>query len=150
MDRRKELLWRAYVVMFLFVVATVVILLKVFNISVIEREKWLQKGKDNVQWRTVDADRGNIYDETENLLATSVQFFEVRVDLAVVKQEIFDAEVDSLALFLSEFDSRRIRSKSAREWKKELVTARKKKNRYFYIARGLDIDDLNKLRKAPV
>lgn len=137
-------------VMFLFVVATVVILLKVFNISVIEREKWLQKGKDNVQWRTVDADRGNIYDETENLLATSVQFFEVRVDLAVVKQEIFDAEVDSLALFLSEFDSRRIRSKSAREWKKELVTARKKKNRYFYIARGLDIDDLNKLRKAPV
>jgi cell division protein FtsI (penicillin-binding protein 3) len=150
MDRRKELLWRAYVVMFFFVVATAVILLKVFNISVIEREKWLQKGKDNVQWRTVDADRGNIYDETENLLATSVQFFEVRVDLAVVKQDVFDSEVDSLALFLSQFDSKRIRSKSAREWKKELVSARKKQNRYFYIARGLDIDDLKKLRKAPI
>lgn len=150
MDRRKELLWRAYVVMFFFVVATVVILLEVFNISVVEREKWRQKGKNNVQWRTVDADRGNIYDETENLLATSVQFFEVRVDLAVIKDDIFNSEVDSLAHFLSQFDSKRMKSKTAREWKSDLVSARKRKNRYFFIARGLDIDDLNKIRKAPV
>lgn len=150
MDKRKELLWRAYLVMFFFVVATLVILFKVFNISVIEREKWIAKGQDNVKWRTVDADRGNIYDDTENLLATSIQFFEVRVDLVVVKQETFDAEVDSLAYFLSQFDKRLIREKSQSQWKKELVTAKNKKSRYFYIARGLDIDDLNKLRKAPI
>ncbi len=150
MDKRKELLWRAYLVMFFFVVATVVILFKVFNISVIEREKWIAKGQDNVKWRTVDADRGNIYDDTENLLATSIQFFEVRVDLVVIKQETFDAEVDSLAHFLSHFDNKIIKAKTAQQWKKELVAAKKKNNRYFYIARGLDIDDLNKLRKAPI
>lgn len=150
MDRRKELLWRAYLVMFFFVVATAIILFKVFNISVVERDRWIQKGEDNVQWRTVDADRGNIYDESENLLATSVQFFEVRVDLAVVKQEIFESEVDSLAIFLSNFDKKLVRSKTSKEWNKELKAAQKKKNRYFYIGRGLDIDDMKKMRQAPL
>lgn len=136
--------------MFFFVVATAIILFKVFNISVVERDRWIQKGEDNVQWRTVDADRGNIYDESENLLATSVQFFEVRVDLAVVKQEIFESEVDSLAIFLSNFDKKLVRSKTSKEWNKELKAAQKKKNRYFYIGRGLDIDDMKKMRQAPL
>ena len=76
MDKKKELLWRAYLVMFCFVLVAMVILFRVFKISVVERDKWRQKGEVNVKWRSVDADRGNIYAEESNLLSTSIQFFE--------------------------------------------------------------------------
>ncbi|MBK9149810.1 MAG: hypothetical protein IPM26_01975 [Saprospiraceae bacterium] len=150
MDRKKELLWRAYLVTFFFVAASLVILFKIFKISVLERDKWKQKGEVNVQWRTVDADRGNIYAEEETLLATSVQFFEVRMDMKVIRQSDFNANVDSLAIFLSNFNPSYIRPKSAAQWKTELIAAKRKENRYFYIAKGLDIDAFNQLKNAPL
>jgi cell division protein FtsI (penicillin-binding protein 3) len=150
MDRKKELLWRAYLVMFFFVVATAVILFRIFNISFIERDKWRQKGEANVQWRTVDADRGNIYAEESNLLSTSLQFFEVRMDMSIIRKDDFNNGVDSLAIFLSNFDPDFIRKKTAAQWKSDLKSARKKGNKYFFIAKGLDIDAFNKLKKAPI
>ncbi len=150
MDRKKELLWRAYLVMVVFVLATLVILFKVFKVAFLEREKWLQKGENNVQWRVVDADRGRIYAEENNLLATSLQFFEVRMDMSVASDDLFHNNVDSLALFLSQFDSRFIRKKTKEAWKSELKSARKRPDRYFFIGKGLDIEAYNKLRKAPI
>lgn len=154
MDRKKELLWRAYLVMFVFVIATIVILFKVFKVGVLEQDKWKQKGEVNVKWRTVDADRGNIYAEGMNsgdvLLSTSLQFFEVRMDMKVVKDEVFYKYVDSLAIYLSKFDSTAITRKSTAQWKKDLVAAKKKKNEYFYIGKGLDIEAFNKIKQAPI
>jgi len=150
MDRKKELLWRAYLVMIFFIIATAVVLFKVFNISVIERDKWREKGERNVQWRTVDADRGNIYDEENQILSTSLQFFEVRMDMTIIRKEDFDDKVDSLALFLSNFNPDFIRKRSKAEWKRDLINARKKGNKYFFLAKGLDIDAYNTLKKAPI
>ncbi|MBC7885320.1 MAG: transpeptidase family protein, partial [Saprospiraceae bacterium] len=150
MDRKKELLWRTYLVMFFFVVATGVILFRIFKISFIERDKWRQKGEINVQWRVVDADRGNIYAEESNLLSTSLQFFEVRMDMSIIRNDDFDKGVDSLASFLSNFNPNFIRQKTIAEWKKEMRSARKKGNKYFFIAKGLDIEAFNKLKKAPI
>ncbi len=150
MDRKKELLWRAYLVMFFFVVATGAILFKVFKISFIERDKWRQKGEVNVKWKVVDADRGNIYAEEGNLLSTSLQFFEVRMDMKVISDKDFNDGVDSLAYFLANFDERYIRKKTKDQWIKDLKSARKKGNRYFFIARGLDIDAYNRLKMAPI
>jgi len=150
MDRKKELLWRAYLVMFFFVIASTVILFRIFKISFVERDKWRQKGEANVQWRVVDADRGNIYAEESNLLSTSLQFFEVRMDMSIIRKEDFNKGVDSLAFFLSDFDPQFIRVKTPSQWKSELKTARKKGNKYFFIGKGLDIEAYNKLKNAPI
>lgn len=150
MDRKRELLWRAYIVMFCFAIASVVILFKVFKVGIIERDKWRQKGEVNVKWKTVDADRGNIYAEEGNLLATSLQFFEVRMDMSVIKEDDFSKGVDSLAYVLSTFDPMYIKPKSKDQWLKDLKAARKKGNRYFFIAKGLDIDAFTKLKQAPI
>lgn len=150
MDRKKEMLWRAYLVMFGFLLASVIILVKVFNISVIEREKWRQKGEANVKWKVVDADRGNIYAEESVLLSTSIQFFEVRMDMSVVKPDVFKEGVDSLAHFLSSFDPNVIKPKTKSEWVKSLKAAKKKNNRFFFIGKGLDIEAYNKIKKAPI
>jgi cell division protein FtsI (penicillin-binding protein 3) len=150
MDRKKEMLWRAYLVMFGFLLASVIILVKVFNISVIERDKWRQKGEANVKWKVVDADRGNIYAEESVLLSTSIQFFEVRMDMSVVKPDVFKEGVDSLAIFLSNFDPNVIKPKTKAEWVKALKAAKKKNNRFFFIGKGLDIEAYNKIKKAPI
>ncbi len=150
MDKKKELLWRAYLVMFCFVLVAIVILFRIFKISVVERDKWRQKGEVNVKWRSVDADRGNIYAEESNLLSTSIQFFEVRMDMSIIRKDDFEKGIDSLAIVLSNFDPDFIRQKSKAEWKKELSAARKKGNKYFFIAKGLDIEAFNKMNKAPI
>lgn len=150
MDKKKELLWRAYLVMLFFVIASLVIMFKIFKVSVIEGDKWRAKASDNIKWKVVDADRGSIYSDEMHLLSTSVQFFEIRMDLKTIKDEIFYENVDSLALFLSRFSKEYVREKSAAQWKSELLANKKKKNAYFFIARGLDIDAFKKIKKAPI
>ncbi|MCE2789819.1 MAG: transpeptidase family protein [Saprospiraceae bacterium] len=150
MDRKKELLSRAYLVMAMFILASVVILFKVFKVAFLEREKWRQKGEVNVQWRVVDADRGRIYAEESQLLATSLQFFEVRMDMSVASDELFENSVDSLALGLSQFDPNYIRTRSRKEWMTALKQARKRPDRYFFIAKGLDIEAFHQLKKLPL
>ncbi|MBK7522709.1 MAG: transpeptidase family protein [Saprospiraceae bacterium] len=150
MDKKKELLWRAYIVMLMFVIASLVIMFKIFKISVIEGDRWRAKASDNIKWRIVDADRGSIYSDEMHLLSTSVQFFEIRMDLATVKDKLFYENVDSLAIFLNGFSKEYIKEKSVSQWKNELLANKKKKNAYFYIARGLDIDAFNKIKKAPI
>ena len=146
MDRKKELLSRAYLVMAMFILASVVILFKVFKVAFLEREKWRQKGEVNVPWRVVDADRGRIYAEESQLLATSLQFFEVRMDMSVASDELFENSVDSLALGLSQFDPNYIRTRSRKEWMTALKQARKRPDRYFFIAKGLDIEAFHQLK----
>jgi cell division protein FtsI (penicillin-binding protein 3) len=147
MNRRTELLARAYFVVTLFSILAIVIAFRVIKISIIEGDKWRAKGSKNVQWMEVDADRGNIYSDDESLLATSLQFFEIRMDVTVPKNELFKKNVDSLALMLS----KTIRDdKTASEWRKELYKARKNNNAYLFIARGIDTEQAEMLRKFPL
>jgi cell division protein FtsI (penicillin-binding protein 3) len=149
MDRKKELLWRSYLVMMFFVIATLVIMFKIFKITVLEGDKWREKAGDNIKWRVVDADRGNIYSDEMDPLALSLQFFEVRMDLSVIKEETFNKYADSLALYLSNFPKEWIRPKTKEAWKKDLIANRN--NRYYFIARGLDVDAYKKLKNdAPI
>ncbi len=147
MERRTELLARAYFVVTLFTILALVIAFRVIKISVVEGDKWRAKGSKNVQWLEVDADRGNIYADDESLLATSLQFFEIRMDVTVPKQSLFKNKVDSLALMLS----KSVREdKSASEWKRDLWTARKNKNRFLFIAKGLDTEQAKLLSTFPI
>lgn len=150
MDKKRELLWRAYLVMVMFALITLVIMFKIFKISVIEGDKWTKKAQDNVKWKVVDADRGSIYSDEMNLMSTSVQFFEVRMDLTVIKEADFVKNVDSLSIFLSQFQPDLIKPKSAAQWKADLIAQRKKGNKYYFIAKGLDVEAFNKLKKAPL
>lgn len=54
-------------------------------------------------WKELNADRGSIFADDGSLLATSLQFFEIRMDMTVQKESVFESGVDSL-VFLPEFD----------------------------------------------
>lgn len=153
MDRKKELLIRAYFVLLCFVLYALLIAFRVVNISVVEGEKWREKGGHNVKWMQVEAERGNIYDKNGNLLATSLPFFEIRMDLLVPRKDLFNKDIDSLSLCLANFFPK---GKSAAEWKSELVNKRRAGqnkepgSRYHFIAKNLSYDQVQTLRKYPI
>lgn len=147
MNQKTELLARAYFVVVIFSLLSMVIAYRVFKVSILEGDKWRQKGAVNVKWKELNADRGDIIADDGSLLATSIQFFEIRFDATVAKSAYFDNGIDSLAFFLAASLGK---NKSKYTWKKELQAARKLKKRYHLIARNLNIDQRNLLRNFPI
>lgn len=150
MERKNELLIRAYLVMFIFIAFAAVIFFRVAKISVQEGDRWRAEGGKNVKMIPLKADRGNIYSDDGSVLVMSLPFFDIKMDLANPKQEDFKEGVDSLSILLSRhIDS----SKSPYEWRSSLVTARAEKKpgyRYFHIAKNVSYHDLVRLKKFPI
>ncbi|WP_236980290.1 penicillin-binding protein [Membranihabitans maritimus] len=150
MSVRKEILGRAYFVFCLFLLVGAVILGKVIMIDTVERSFWVEKGNSqSIKKQVVKAHRGNIYADDGGLLATSIPFFDVRIDFgsSAMRQRYFDDNVDSLAVCLQ----RDIwPSKSVGAIRSELVTARKNKIRYFLIKRDATFEEVEKIKKYPL
>jgi cell division protein FtsI (penicillin-binding protein 3) len=154
MDRKNELLVRVYLVMLCFLIASALILYRVIKISVIEGDKWRTKGEQLVKWIPVEADRGNIYADDGNLLATSLQFFEIRMDPVAVAKVDFNQHVDALCEKLAEYQ---IRNKSKQEWRDYIVGARKgweshrkKGSRNLLIAKDASYNEYKLLKSFPL
>ncbi len=150
MESRNEFLGRTYIVLGVFLILGLVILFKVFTVTIVEGDKWRAKGGVNVKYVPIASERGNIYAVDGRLLATSLPYFEVRMDLSVPSSKLFESKIDSLSYMLSAYIDN---SKSPSQWKRKLVNSRsKKKNgyRYFPIASKLDYDDMRFLKSFPI
>ncbi len=146
--RKNEVLYRVYSVLLVFFVIMLVIMYRLIKVSIIEGDEWRKKiEKKSMVWRPAKTQRGNIYAEDgQNLLATSVEFFEIRMDPVVVSQEVFEKNIDGLARGLEAFDKRR----SADQWKSHIVKARRKGSRYLLIAKHVDHFKLQQLESLPI
>jgi len=149
MENRKDILWRVYIVyavMFLFALA---IAGKLMYIQFVQGETWKEKAKKlSLKYFNIEATRGNVFDANGELLATSIPIFEIRMDVASphLKDSLFDEQVDSLALCLSNL----FRDRSRKDYKSLLVKARQENNRYLLLKRGVNFDQLKKMRKFPI
>ena len=146
MDKKRELLIRAYLVMFFFIGFAGIIAFRVFTISVLEGEKWRSKGAHHIQWRTQEADRGSIYADDHSLLVTTLPFFDIRMDTKIASDYEFFRNIDSLSQGLYKLN----RQYSPGEWKQVLTMARRKGNRYFLLAKNVTADDLDLFRSLPL
>lgn len=147
MNKKTELLARAYFVVMVFGILSAVIAYRVFKVSVVEGDKWRKMGAKNVKWKELNADRGDIYADDGSLLATSLQFFEIRMDMKAPKNDVFNSGVDSLAFYLATTIRK---DKSKYEWAQTLKNARKKGNRYLYIDKGVTVDEYRLLKTFPI
>ena len=82
LDVRKDILWRIYVVyLFVFLLGGFVIA-RVVKIQIGEGEFWKQRANElTIHYANIEALRGNIFDVNEQLLATSLPYYEIAVDL---------------------------------------------------------------------
>ena len=146
---RKDLIWRVNFVYFLILVFAFAIIFRVFYIQVIEKNKWESKAtelsrKDII----VQPNRGDIISNDGKLLVSSVPYYEIHMDLKsnALTNEIFNSNIDSLALCLSNLFSDR----SKKEYKRRMVNARKLGKRYHLIKRNITYIELKKIKKFPI
>ncbi len=150
MERKNELLIRAYLVMVLFALMAFVIFYRVVKISLVEGNKWRELGGKNVKMVPLKADRGDIYSDDGTVLVTSLPFFDIRMDLMRASDKLFYDGLDSLSYLLSQGVGNH---KTASEWRGEMKKYREAKlpgRSYFKIANNISYDQLIKIKKYPI
>lgn len=149
MEVKKDILWRVYLIYFLVCIFGVTIIYKISVIQFKEGDYWRSKSKNfSTKLFEIDAVRGNIYDANGLLLATSLPYYEVGIDINVeaITDEIFKNNVDSLAFNFS----RLYPDKSQRDYKKKLMKARREGDRWIVLRRGVSYPELQIIKKFPI
>lgn len=148
--KKRELLVRVYIVM-IFVVLTALILFgKAVKINVIEGDRWRAKGDSlYLKFMPVVADRGDILAADGALLATSLPFFEIRMDLKAdgLTNDLFNKNVDSLSYCLSKYINPNWTPRYYRDY---LIKRRAKGDRYLLLAKNVNYEKLEKVKRFPL
>jgi cell division protein FtsI (penicillin-binding protein 3) len=148
MSLKRNILIRVSVVYLAMVVFAIAILGKMFYLQLIEKDKWEEAGENSISYKTIEPNRGNIYSAEGRLLAVSVPYYEVRMDMRseAFTRDIFDRNVDSLAIRLA-------RLFNDRHWtmyKRNLVKAREEGERFYLVKRNVSYAQLQELRDFPI
>lgn len=152
---KNEVLYRVYAVAALVMFVAVVIFGRLYQISVVQADKWEHKSDSLfMKWVEVKADRGNILADDGSLLATSLPFFDVHFDAKAegLTDEIFDAGVDSLSWLLSTHIDQQFTPGAYKDWLIQLRQADPETRgiRYVPIAKKLPYAKMMLLRDFPI
>jgi cell division protein FtsI (penicillin-binding protein 3) len=149
MSIKKDILWRVGLVYLVVLSFAVVLASKVLFLQFVQGDKWRQKSEEaRVRDFVIPSHRGDIYASDMRLLASSVPYYEVRMDMKApgLPNQVFYKEVDSLAYCLS----RLFKDKTAQQYKTGLVQARKKGHRYYPIKTKVNYLQLKELKQFPI
>ena len=148
MSLKKNILIRVSVVYLAMVVFALTILGKLFYLQLMEKDRWEPSEVNSITYKTIEPNRGNIYSSEGRLLAVSVPYYEVRMDMRseAFTREIFDRYVDSLSLELA----RMFNDRHWTAYKQQLVRAREQGNRYYLVKRNVTYDQLQELKTFPI
>lgn len=149
MSLKKDIVWRVALVYFAILALSIWIFGKVLYLQFVEKDKWEAK-VENATIRDVKLppNRGDIYADDMRLLASSIPYYEIRMDLksTALTSSVFNRNIDSLSLCLSQL----FRDKSKEGYKNELIRARKNGERFYLIKRKVNYIQLKKLKQFPI
>jgi cell division protein FtsI (penicillin-binding protein 3) len=150
MNIRANILLRVYIAFGLIVLLAIAVVLRLAQVQFVQGDKWKAMADSlSTQEVTIEAARGNIYSNDGSLLATSIPEYELRMDMfagGILKDEVFNAKVDSLAMKLSAF----FKDKSAKDYSRFLRKARQDTARNVLIKRKVSFQDLKIIRTFPL
>jgi cell division protein FtsI (penicillin-binding protein 3) len=149
LENKKDILSRTYLVYIFLCVFAISIFYKMCIIQFKEGAEWKAKAEAfNTQVHEIQAVRGNIFDINGNLLATSLPYYEVAVDINApsIDKKLFEAKVDSLGTMIADL----FKDKSAKQYIKLLRKARKSGDRYVVLKRNVPFKDLQTLKTFPI
>jgi len=149
MPLKKEIVWRVGVIYIFMLAFALLIIGKIFYLQLIEGSKWKDQAQSlTLKDITIESNRGDILASDGRLLASSVPYYEIRMDTRSTGMDnvTFNTNIDSLANNLSAL----FRDKSASTYKTELVNARKNGERFHLIKRRVNYNQLKKLKTFPI
>ena len=148
-DIKKDILWRVYVVYVFICLFAVAIIFRVCQVQFAEGEYWRNKADSlTLGYKNIEPSRGNIYSADGSLLATSLPYYDIRIDQKenAIKKELFNAKVDSLAFCLADL----FKDKSKETYKRILREGRRDGEGYLLLQRNVSFNNLKKLKKFPI
>ena len=144
-ERKKMLLWgyglTAFAVVFFIGFLIRIVVLQNTNVHKFEAE-YINK---NYREATLGAARGNLYAADGSMLATTIMRYDVFVDFKTIKDTTYNANSAVLADSLG-----KLFGKSKAYFKAKLDVQKRNKNQYFPLAKNLDFDQFDRLRKFPI
>ncbi|MBP7506650.1 MAG: PASTA domain-containing protein [Prolixibacteraceae bacterium] len=149
MNLRKIILFRYTILLAIVLIFSLSIVVKIVIIQLTGSEKWGSKVKYLEDRESViEGIRGDICAHDGRVLSTSVPFYEIRFDLgAPTVRAVFNNEVSSLSKKLSKI----FPDKSSSQFKKELLAAYKRKDRYYLIhPQKVTYEQLKKIETFPI
>lgn len=137
---------RLYIVAGCFIIFAISIAVKLLNLQFSEGEKYRDLAEKNtVKNFVIPANRGNVYDDNEILLATSVPKYDIRFDAVTVSDEDFKENLQGLSEGLS-----KMLGKPVSYYQDLLRKARADKNRYLFITKNLGYSDYVRIKSLPL
>ena len=149
MTLKREILLRVGLLYMAFFLLAVVILGKVIYIQVIEGHKWREKAQElTLRDIIITPDRGNIYDEEGRLLASSIPYYDIYMDMKCpgLTNSLFVNKIDSLSYCLSNL----FKNKTKNEYKHDLLKARQRGDRYYPVKKKVNYLELSECKKFPI
>jgi len=149
---KKDIIWRVGAIYTLVLLFAILIVGRVVALQLFEGDKWRSKAQTlSKRDIIVHANRGDICADDGRLLASSLPYYQLRMDFRAsgLTDSVFRSNVDSLALCLSRF----FKDKSAKDYRRMLWNAkyRTKSNRYFLInRRKINYNELKKIKTFPL
>lgn len=149
MSIKKDIIWRVgliYLGVFLF---ALVIGSKLVFLQFINGDKWKKMAEESrVRYVRIPSHRGDILASDMRLLASSIPYYEVRMDMKApaVTNAVFNNNVDSLAYCLANL----FRDRSEAQYLRELKNARRRGERYYPIKTKVNYLQLKELKKFPI
>lgn len=134
---------------FLVVITGVMIIGKILWLQFFEHNLWSVNSESApVKEVAINAVRGDIYSSDGKLLAVSLPFYDIRMDLTVdsLTSEVFYDQIDGLSKSLANL----FRDRSWLDYKKALIHARNDKLQYYLLKRNITYDQMVKARNFPI
>ncbi len=126
------------------------VFMKAVKVQVWEGDRWRSMADSlYYDYRSVKAERGNIYSADGSLLATSIPNFEIRMDLKApgLKDETFVKYRDTLAFCLSNM---RTGQYTPGGYSNLLNKSKEKGNRYALLLKDVTYPELQKIKSFPI
>lgn len=142
----KKILHRVYAVSIFFAVVAIAIVAQIVNIQFVEGDEYRANAEDRMfRNQIVEANRGNLYDASGQLLATSITKYDIRFDAVAPNQTDFNNEIEPLASSLS-----RKLNKPKSYFLNLFRKARTNNSRYLRIVENVNFTDLVEIKQFPL
>lgn len=148
-ENRTGFWWKVYLVYALLLVFAVCIVVRMANVVFVEGNELLEMSdRQSLRYEETPAVRGNIYSADETLLAVSVPYFTLRMDLHpdVVCNDTFYRYLRPLCDSLH----RMYPERSSDSYRRILQAARKEKKRNLLLRKDVTYAELSRIRNFPI
>ena len=149
MDVKKDILRRVYLTFFVMTAFAVLVIAQIINLQFFQAKKIQESVVAKTAGdRTVEANRGDLYSCDGSLMATTMTYYLVGMDLSsrALDDKDFKQNIGALCDSLEDL----LKLKTANEYRRELEAARKEKKKWYKLHDGLTFSEFRRLKQFPL